>query len=115
MFKCSERKKLMKILHLADLHLGKILLEQSLIEDQEYMLNQIIEKIKENEIDVILIAGDIYDKNIPSLEAINLFDNFLNILIKQLNKKVFIIAGNHDSKDRLAFGNKIFEEERSFY
>jgi exonuclease SbcD len=105
----------MKILHLADLHLGKILLEQSLIEDQEYMLNQIIEKIKENEIDVILIAGDIYDKNIPSLEAINLFDNFLNVLIKRLNKKVFIIAGNHDSKDRLAFGNKIFEEERSFY
>ncbi len=105
----------MKILHLADLHLGKILLEQSLIEDQEYMLNQIIEKIKENEIDVILIAGDIYDKNIPSLEAINLFDNFLNVLIKRLNKKVFIIDGNHDSKDRLAFGNKIFEEERSFY
>lgn len=101
----------MKILHLADMHLGKILQEQSLLEDQEYMLKQIIEKIKKENIETILISGDIYDKSIPPAEAINLLDNFLNILIKKLKKKVFIISGNHDSKERLGFGSKIFEDE----
>lgn len=104
----------MKILHLADLHIGKIIFEQSLLEDQEYMLNKIIEKIKEENIDAILIAGDVYDRSIPQAEAINLLDRFLNILIKELKKKVFIIAGNHDSKERLGFGNKIFENEGLF-
>lgn len=104
----------MKILHLADLHIGKIIFEQSLLEDQEYMLNKIIEKIKAENIDAILIAGDVYDRSIPQAEAINLLDRFLNILIKELKKKVFIIAGNHDSKERLGFGNKIFENEGLF-
>lgn len=101
----------MKILHLADLHLGKILQEQSLLEDQEYMLNQIIEKIKKEKIETILISGDIYDRSVPPIEAVNLLDSFLNTLIKELKKKVFIIAGNHDSKERLGFGNKIFEND----
>lgn len=91
----------MKFLHLADLHLGKVLLEQSLIEDQEYILKQILEKIDKLNIDCVLISGDVYDKQIPSLEAVNLLDWFLNELIKNQKKKVFIIAGNHDSKDRL--------------
>ena len=104
----------MKILHLADLHIGKIIFEQSLLEVQEYMLNKIIEKIKAENIDAILIAGDVYDRSIPQAEAINLLDRFLNILIKELKKKVFIIAGNHDSKERLGFGNKIFENEGLF-
>ena len=104
----------MKILHLADLHIGKIIFEQSLLEDQEYMLNKIIEKIKEENIDAILIAGDVYDRSIPQADAIDLLDRFLNILIKELKKKVFIIAGNHDSKERLGFGNKIFENEGLF-
>lgn len=101
----------MKILHFADLHLGKILQEQSFIEDQEYMLKQIIEKIKQENIEVILISGDIYDRSIPPTEAVELLDEFLNILIRDLKRKVFIISGNHDSKERLGFGNKIFEEE----
>ena len=104
----------MKILHLADLHIGKIIFEQSLLEDQEYMLNKIIEKIKTENIDAILIAGDVYDRSIPQADAIDLLDRFLNILIKELKKKVFIIAGNHDSKERLGFGNKIFENEGLF-
>lgn len=104
----------MKILHLADLHIGKIIFEQSLLEDQEYMLNKIIEKIKAENIDAILIAGDVYDRSIPQADAIDLLDRFLNILIKELKKKVFIIAGNHDSKERLGFGNKIFENEGLF-
>lgn len=101
----------MKILHLADLHLGKILQEQSLIEDQEYILKEIINIIKEKEIKALLISGDIYDRSVPPTEAVNLLDNFLKILIKDLKIKVFIISGNHDSKDRLGFGNKIFEDE----
>jgi exonuclease SbcD len=104
----------MKILHLADLHLGKVLLEHSLIEDQEYCLKQIINKIKDENIDIILISGDVYDKNVPTLDAVNLLNDFLNVLIKELNKKVFIIAGNHDSKDRLSFGSKILENEGLF-
>ena len=91
----------MKFLHLADLHLGKVLFEQSLIEDQEYILKQILEKVEELNIDCVLMSGDIYDKQIPSLEAVNLLDWFLNELVKKQCKKVFIIAGNHDSKDRL--------------
>lgn len=101
----------MKILHLADLHFGKILQEQSLIEDQEYILKEIINIINEKEIKALLISGDIYDRSVPPTEAVNLLDNFLKILIKDLKIKVFIISGNHDSKDRLGFGNKIFEDE----
>ncbi len=101
----------MKILHLADMHLGKILQEQSLLEDQEYILKQIIEKIKKENVEIILISGDIYDRSVPPTEAINLLDNFLNTLIKKLQKKVFIISGNHDSKERLGFGSKIFEDD----
>lgn len=101
----------MKILHLADLHLGKILQEQSLIEDQEYMLKEIINIIKVEKVQVLLISGDVYDRSVPPTEAVNLLDDFLKILIKDLKIKVFIISGNHDSKDRLGFGNKIFEDE----
>lgn len=101
----------MKFLHLADLHLGKILQEQSLIEDQEYMLNQIIEIIEKENIDAVLISGDVYDRSVPPAEAVNLLDCFLKTLIKEIKIKVFMIAGNHDSKDRLAFGSKIFEDE----
>lgn len=101
----------MKFLHLADLHIGKNILEQSLIEDQIYMLEEITKKIKEEEIDAVLISGDIYDRSVPSSEAVNLLDNFLNSLIKELKVKVFIIAGNHDSKERLNFGSKIFEND----
>lgn len=101
----------MKILHLADLHLGKILQEQSLLEDQEYMLKEIIKIIKEEKVESVLITGDVYDRSVPPAEAVNLLDDFLKTLIKELKIKVFIIAGNHDSKDRLGFGSKIFEDE----
>lgn len=101
----------MKILHLADLHLGKILQEQSLLEDQEYMLNEIINIIKEENVQAVLISGDVYDRSVPPADAVNLLDDFLKKLIKELKIKVFIIAGNHDSKDRLGFGSKIFEDD----
>lgn len=101
----------MKILHLSDLHIGKTILEQSLIEDQEYMLNQIIEIIKKEKIEIVLIAGDVYDRSVPSSDAVNLLDEFLNNLIKKIKVKVFIISGNHDSKERLNFGSRIFEND----
>lgn len=101
----------MKLLHLADLHIGKVILEQSLLEDQEYMLKRIIEKIKEEKIEAVLIAGDIYDKAIPSSDAVNLLNDFLNTLVTILKLQVFIISGNHDSKERLNFGSEILDKE----
>lgn len=101
----------MKLLHLADLHIGKIIYEQSLLEDQKYMLKQ-IEKIIENEkIDAVLISGDIYDRSVPPADAVDVLNDTLNTLIKILKVKVFIISGNHDSKERLNFGSKIFEND----
>lgn len=97
----------MKIMHLSDLHLGKSILEQSLIEDQKYILDKIIDIITEKNVDVVLIAGDVYDKGIPNVEAVRLFSNFLARLYKK-KVKVFVISGNHDSKDRLSFGNELF-------
>lgn len=98
----------MKLIHLADLHIGKILLEQSLLEDQKYMLNQIIKIIKDNNIDGILLSGDIYDKGIPNNDAVELLNDFLNKLVNELKIKVFTISGNHDSKTRLNFGSQLF-------
>ena len=94
-------------MHLGDLHLGKSIMEQSLIEDQRYILNEIIDIACDKKVDVVLICGDIYDKVIPSVEAIRLFSAFLSRLYK-MNIKVFVISGNHDSKDRLSFGNELF-------
>lgn len=97
----------MKIMHLSDLHLGKSILEQSLIDDQKYILDQICNIVIEKKVDVVLIAGDVYDKHIPNVEAVRLFSSFLAYLYEN-DVKVFIIAGNHDSKDRLSFGNELF-------
>ena len=101
----------MKILHLSDLHIGKIVLEQSMLDDQKYMLNQIIEKIKEEKIELVLISGDIYDRGVPPSDAVTVLNNFLKVLIKDLYLKVCIIAGNHDSKERLNFGSEIFKSD----
>ncbi len=101
----------MKILHLSDLHIGKIVLEQSMLEDQKYMLNQIIQKIKEEKIELVLISGDIYDRSVPPSDAVTCLNNFIKVLIKDLNLKVCMIAGNHDSKERLGFGSEIFADD----
>ena len=99
----------MKILHLSDLHLGKRVNEFSMIEDQEYILTKIIHIIDEQAPEVILIAGDVYDKAVPSAEAVELFDNFLVRLSKR-NLKVFVISGNHDSAERIAFGGRLMDK-----
>ena len=96
----------MKFIHLSDLHLGKRLNDFSLIEDQEYVLKQILEIIEDESPRGVLIAGDVYDKSVPTAEAIGLFDDFLTGLAEK-RIPVFIISGNHDSAERLSFGSRL--------
>ena len=98
----------MKLIHLSDLHIGKRVNEVSMIEDQEYILLQILRIIDEEKAQAVLIAGDVYDKSVPSAEAVTLFDDFLCRLAKR-NLTVLIISGNHDSPERLSFGNRLLE------
>ena len=98
----------MKLIHLSDLHLGKRVNEFSMMEEQAYILKEILRIIKKEEPDGVLIAGDIYDKSVPSVEAVGVFDDFLKQLARQ-KLRVFIISGNHDSPERLAFGAELIE------
>ena len=98
----------MKLIHLSDLHLGKRLNEFSLIEDQKYILTKIINVIDDEKPDAVLIAGDVYDKSVPSAEAVELFDDFIVRMAKR-SLQVFVISGNHDSAERLAFGNRLMD------
>ena len=98
----------MKFLHLGDLHIGKSLGEFSLIEDQKFILDQILDAAKKHSVDGVLIAGDVYDKSIPSEDAVRLFDYFICKLADR-KIKTFVISGNHDSDERLNFGSSLFE------
>ena len=100
----------MKLIHLGDLHLGRSLGEFDLIEDQKYILGQILDLIDKEKVDAVLIAGDVFDKSIPSEAAVNLLDSFLKDLVSH-NVKVFMISGNHDSDDRLNYGKWTFEKQ----
>lgn len=99
----------MKLLHLSDLHIGKRVYEYSMLEEQKNVLLQAFHMAKEHQVDAVLIAGDVYDKNIPVIEGIRLFDTFLTAL-KTKNIPVFIISGNHDSAERLSFGRHLFAD-----
>ncbi|MBH1940422.1 exonuclease SbcCD subunit D [Mobilitalea sibirica] len=101
----------MKFLHTSDLHIGKRVNEFSMLEDQEYILEQILNIVDEHKPEGILIAGDIYDKGIPGVEAVTLFDRFLTRLHKK-GLAVFMVSGNHDSSERIDFGGRIMEENR---
>lgn len=103
----------MKFLHLGDLHLGKSLGDFDLIEDQKYILNQIIKLIEKKSVDAVLIAGDVYDKAIPSEAATRLLDSFLSQLAAK-RVKTFLKSGNHDSDDRLHFGSTLFEANQIY-
>ena len=103
----------MKFIHLSDLHLGKRVNEFSMIEDQNYILNEILTIIDEENADGVFIAGDIYDKPVPPAEAVQLFDWFLNELAKR-DLYIFLISGNHDSAERLAFGGELMKEKKVF-
>ena len=98
----------MKFLHLSDLHLGKRVNEISMLDDQEYILHQILEIVDAEHPDAVVIAGDVYDKSVPSGEAVTLFDWFLVALAKR-RIPVLLISGNHDSLERLSFGSRLLD------
>lgn len=104
----------MKILHLADLHLGKNVVGLSMIDNQRYVLNQAIELCKKENIKHIIISGDVYDRSIPPEEAVNLLNNFLSKAVLDEKIQVYMISGNHDSKERLACFNGILEKQGLF-
>ncbi len=99
----------MKFFHLSDLHIGKRLCEFSLIEDQSYILDKIVEAVISERPDAVVIAGDVFDKPIPPADAVTLFDEFLYSLSK-LDTTVLVISGNHDSAERLSFGGRLMEK-----
>lgn len=102
-----------KFIHLSDLHIGKIVNEYSMIDDQEYIIYQILKIIDDEKPNAVLIAGDVYDKTQPSTRAVNLLDDFIYKLSTR-NLKTFIISGNHDSADRLAFGSRLMSKSNVF-
>ena len=99
----------MKLYHIADLHFGKIIYGKSLLEEQEYWMQQFIHLCKENHPDGVLIAGDVYDRSQPNKEAVELLDQMITQL-HDLHIPVFMIAGNHDSGQRLSFGSSILSD-----
>lgn len=96
----------MKLLHISDLHIGKRVNEFSMIEDQKYILRQILAIADDQRADAVMIAGDIYDKPVPSAEAVQVFDWFLTELADR-RKQVYAVSGNHDSAERIAFGAQL--------
>lgn len=100
----------MKFIHISDLHIGKRLNEYSLINEQEHILGEIINVINNEEPDCVFIAGDVYDKSVPSAEAVSVLDKFLSGLAKT-KSEIFIISGNHDSAERIAYGTEAFKRQ----
>ena len=98
----------MKLIHLSDLHLGKRVNEFPMLEDQQYILTEILQIIDREAPDAVLIAGDVYDKSVPSAEAVGLLDEFL-VDLSRRKLQVFVISGNHDSPERMAFGGRLME------
>ena len=98
----------MKLIHLSDIHLGKRVNEFSMLEDQAHILKKILAVVDEEKPDGVMIAGDVYDKSVPSTEAVQLFDDFL-VRLAERKLPVFIISGNHDSPERLSFANRLID------
>lgn len=109
----SERVH-MKFIHLADLHIGKRVNEFPMLEEQEFILSKILDIIDEEKPDAVMIAGDIYDKPVPSTDAVLCFDAFLTKLARR-EVTLFAIAGNHDSPERLSFGSGLFKQSHIYF
>ena len=103
----------MRFLHLADLHIGKRVNGFSMIEDQKFVFEQVYNVIENENIDGIIMAGDIYDKPVPSAEAVKLFDEMLTRLVS-INLPIFVISGNHDSAERIGFGSDILSAAKVY-
>ncbi|QVK17702.1 exonuclease SbcCD subunit D [Mycoplasmatota bacterium] len=104
----------MKILHTGDWHIGKIINDFSMLNDQKYILDQFFDIISDEKPDVIIISGDIYDRSIPPKEAVELLDNTLTRLIEDYKIPTLIVSGNHDSHERLSFGNRLLEHKKLY-
>ena len=100
----------MKFAYIADLHIGKRVHDFSMLEDQRYILEEMLRIFDEEKVDGVLIAGDVYDKTVPSAEAVQVFDDFITKLAK-MEMPIYMISGNHDSAERLAFGAQLFEND----
>lgn len=98
----------MKLIHLSDLHIGKRVNEFSMLEDQKYILAQILDIVRKEQVDGVILAGDVYDKPIPPAEAVSVLDEFLTKLA-DWGISVFLISGNHDSAERIAFGAQLMD------
>ena len=103
----------MKLMHIGDLHLGKSLGDFDLREDQEYLLERLLDIVEKHGVDAVLIAGDVYDKAVPSEAATRMLDYFLSSLARR-NVYVYMISGNHDSDERLNYGSSLFESNHIF-
>lgn len=101
----------MRFVHISDIHLGKLLFQQNLLEIQIDLLDQVIDYLVDQKIDVLIMAGDIYDRSVPSNEAVEALNNFLTKVILQHHKKVLMISGNHDSATRLSFASGLLKQE----
>jgi exonuclease SbcD len=102
-----QGRTFMKLLHTADWHLGRYLHGQSLLEDQEHALGQLISLAQQEQVDIVLIAGDVYDRSVPPAEAVALLDGVLARLVVECNIPVILIAGNHDSAERIGFASRV--------
>ena len=103
----------MKIMHLSDLHIGKKVNEYSMLQDQVYILKEILQIIDDEKVETVIIAGDVYDRSLPPNEALELFDEFLYQLSSR-NVNVFVISGNHDSPERISYGGRMMTENKIF-
>lgn len=103
----------MKIMHLSDLHIGKKVNEYSMLQDQIYILKEILRIIDNEKVGTVIIAGDVYDRSLPPNEALELFDEFLYQLSSR-NVNVFVISGNHDSPERISYGGRMMTENKIF-
>lgn len=103
----------MKIMHLSDLHIGKKVNEYSMLQDQIYILKEILQIIDDEKVETVIIAGDVYDRSLPPNEALGLFDEFLYQLSGR-NVNVFVISGNHDSPERISYGGRMMKENKIF-
>lgn len=103
----------MKIMHLSDLHIGKKVNEYSMLQDQIYILKEILRIIDNEKVETVIIAGDVYDRSLPPNEALELFDEFLYQLSSR-NVNVFVISGNHDSPERISYGGRMMTDNKIF-
>ena len=101
----------MRFLHTADWHLGRLFNSVSLVDDQAHVLDQLVDLAKQERVDAVVVAGDVYDRAVPPADAVSLLDDVLSRLVLGAGIRVVVIAGNHDSPDRLGFAGRVAEKQ----